>query len=430
MTLVWRTPQAGDSGSTTANSFNATLPVDAVVDDWAVVSIGQNGTQALTVTGWTLIAGPTTTTGNNNRITTYKKKLTSGDISAGSVACSFASSQRFTWTAVAVGGAEDVDVIATPQVGSSATTTCVVPTLDPTETSTFEVAFIVGRNPTSGATTTYDPTGSGFSEIADRCTSAGAAVNTSMWAGTKSLAADTATGTANVTASGSVTYCTHALNFLTADPQTVTLGTIAPSGGLGAPTVVPGAIAVTLGTIAPAGGFGDPTVTVAANTVTVDLGTLAPSGGLGAPTVVPGGIALALDTLAPSGGLGAPQVVVGGVILSLGTIPKGGSLGAPALSFGGIAVTLDSITPSGGLGSPAVVPGGIAIDLGSIVPSGGLGGPSITSILALALATLAPKRGLGSPTIIVSGRTTTRPIHEPPATRRAAGGPTHRRGYS
>lgn len=374
MAIAFRAVNSGDSGSGTVNNFNATVDASALKDDVAVLIIAQNGTQAITATGWTIDPNtPVTTSGNNNRLTVYTRKLVAADAGA-SFNITFAGSQRFDWAVVVLSGANAFDISAVNNNNTQAATVD-APTVDPTGTDSLWLVAIAGRNSTNGATVTWTA-GGGMTERVDRCTSAAAAPNTDLFVGTQVVSSSSPTGTATQTPSLSVSYCVISLIVSPAATQTVSPDGIASASSLGQPTVTPGAVTVSPSSIASGAALGAPTIT--------SLVTVSPS------------------SIASGAALGAPTLTAGAVTVSPGGIASGSSLGTPTISTGGITVSPDGIAAASALGTPTISPGAVTISPDGITSNASLGAPTILATTIVSPSSISSTSSLGTPTITVA----------------------------
>lgn len=399
MAATWRDASSADAGTASSGGsgapVTAPLPAAAQAGDVALLAIAQNGTQAITApSGWSQIAQGTTS-GNNLRLTLFKRdnRLTSGDISTGSIQFNFASSQRWAWAIATVSAASDTDVVATPSVVNTATTSVVAPAVDPNYTGTECLVFATGRNATNGTIVTWSVASSGLTERVDRSTSAAAAVNTSLFVGSKDLSADTSTGTFTITASASVTYVTMTVAVM----PILTAGHLGPAGALRSGTLAK-TISLTGGHLGPAGALRSGTL---AKTLALIGGHLGPAGALRDGTLTQG-TSLTGGHLGPLGAVRIGSVAPGNVNLT------GGHLG-----------------PAGALRAGSVAPGGIQLSAGLLGPAGALRPGSLGLTISLTGNRLGPLGALRAGTITTGTSPTSR--RSETQTARRTESPTSRR---
>jgi len=202
------TRNQGNSAGASVNSFNATIDASAQIGDVVVLSISQNGTQAITSvtspgTGAWQLRETVTTSGSNCRLVVYTKKITAGDPGA-NIAVALAGSQRIAWSTVPVTGAKDYDVSA-QATNNTQTSSLIAPTVNATKPNSMLITSVAARNGTNGVILTFTSPG-GTTEQADTSTTAGAAVNSGHTAGSRALTSAGATGTTTFTPSAVASF--------------------------------------------------------------------------------------------------------------------------------------------------------------------------------------------------------------------------------
>lgn len=205
----------------------------------------------------------------------------------------------------------------------------------------------------------------------------------------------------------------------TAGGGTLTIGHLASSAALYAPSLVPGAVALTVPHMASTSALYAPSLgagaalslphlarsatlyspTLSPGAVAVSVPHLASSATLTAPTLASGSVALILAHLASAATLSAPTLAPGPVALTVPHLASTAALNAPSLAGDTPTITLPHLASSATLSAPALVPGSVTLSIAHLASTSTLTSPTLTSVATVAVPHLAATSTLYGPAL-------------------------------